>query len=390
MGICVERVVRKLTFRHSAPPFTIQRLCELAWKPFQQHTSIGKYLRAIEKNLLVTTTYDVGGQDGENGEPLQGGFSGGLNGSLGPRSRASSVSSSSSTSSQNIPLFSPIPFLVERRIINPDGTPVSSPATLPDATASSDTDVPTSALSLNLNITARQTATEDIAMDGTDGGRPGTPMHNVSQESMFLAGGSGTRSGEKPDDAPLNHLALSTSAVAVLAAQTNGNKTSNGHETSASSAGSDSSGSTSDKAHEPFTGRVDELDAGPLLHHATPGTASDPHQLHLAPDATTTTGVAHHQEGTGERGTMTPHAMSDRPQAISSTTDLNAVVVHGDKEMDAPPPPAGPGGARVIRGMPRTLSVASSLNDRFVSGEILEANVPEERGAGADDEPATS
>lgn len=346
----------------SAPPFTIQRLCELAWKPFLQHSSIGKYLRAIEKNLLVTTTYDNGEQDGENGEhPASGGFPGGMNGSLGPRSRASSVSSSSSTSSLNAPLFSPIPFLVEKRIINPDGTPVSTPATLP-GTSSSETDVQTSVLSLNLNISKRPTGDEDVAMNGTDGDRPGTPMHSVSQESMQLA--SGAR-GDKTDLEPLNHLALSTSAVSVLA-QTNGN----GHEM-----GKPAADSSTDKAHEPFTGRVDELDAGPLQQttttHASP---SDPHQLHLPADPSAV--GAHHQEGTGERGTMTPHAMSDRPQAISSTTGLNAVVPHApQRETEMDPPPVGKDGGRVIRGLPRTSS-SVSLGDRFVSGEILEANVP--------------
>jgi hypothetical protein len=348
----------------SAPPFTIQRLCELAWKPFLQHSSIGKYLRAIEKNLLVTSTYDNGEQDGENGEqPASGGFPG-MNGTMGPRSRASSVSSSSSTSSLNAPLFSPIPFLVERRIINPDGTPVSTPATLP-GTASSETDVPTSSLSLNLNISTRPTGGEDIAMNGADGDRPGTPMHGVSQESMQLAGVRDDRT----DQEPLNHLALSTSAVSVLAQNGNG---SNGHEM-----GKPLETST-DKAHEPFTGRVDELDAGPLQHTTTHASPSDPHQLHLPPDASAA--GAHHQEGTGERGTMTPHGMSDRPQAISSTTDLNAVVPHAatrETEMMEPPLPMGKDGGRVIRGLPRTSSMVS-LGDRFVTGEILEADAKPE------------
>ncbi|KAJ7273575.1 PPP4R2-domain-containing protein [Mycena haematopus] len=40
------------------PPFTIQRVCELCLYPKQNYNSVGKYLRAVEKSLLVTSTYD--------------------------------------------------------------------------------------------------------------------------------------------------------------------------------------------------------------------------------------------------------------------------------------------------------------------------------------------
>ncbi|KAJ3047052.1 hypothetical protein HK097_000275, partial [Rhizophlyctis rosea] len=39
------------------PPFTLQRLCELAIRPTEHHKSVWKYLRAVEKCLLVTS-YD--------------------------------------------------------------------------------------------------------------------------------------------------------------------------------------------------------------------------------------------------------------------------------------------------------------------------------------------
>ncbi|KAF7338410.1 hypothetical protein MVEN_02066800 [Mycena venus] len=42
----------------SNPPFTIQRVCELCLNPKQNYNSVGKYLRAVEKSLLVTSTYD--------------------------------------------------------------------------------------------------------------------------------------------------------------------------------------------------------------------------------------------------------------------------------------------------------------------------------------------
>ncbi|KAJ7172618.1 PPP4R2-domain-containing protein [Mycena filopes] len=42
----------------SNPPFTIQRVCELCLHPKQHYNSAGKWLRAVEKSLLVTSTHD--------------------------------------------------------------------------------------------------------------------------------------------------------------------------------------------------------------------------------------------------------------------------------------------------------------------------------------------
>ncbi|KAF8212382.1 PPP4R2-domain-containing protein, partial [Mycena galopus ATCC 62051] len=46
-------------FDSCVPPFTIQRVCELCLNPKQNYNSVGKYLRAVEKSLLVTSTYDT-------------------------------------------------------------------------------------------------------------------------------------------------------------------------------------------------------------------------------------------------------------------------------------------------------------------------------------------
>ncbi|KAJ9111696.1 hypothetical protein QFC19_001055 [Naganishia cerealis] len=383
-----------------APPFTIQRICELAWKPFLQHTSIGKYLRAVQKNVLVTTTYDVTYGAVESSEQQASGGAGrlgraGLNGHTdGPRSRASSVSSTSSTSSQSTPLFTPIPFLLERNLINPDGTPVSSPAIRPRSPPSaSDSDVPTSALSLNLKISTRSSQSDnirDVNMEETgmdSENRPGTPLHEFNQQSIFRGETSNDERESIPQRPPPNQSTASTSGVASSAAQ---------HISNGSPNGSPLPSSLDTVANEPFTGRVDELDAGPLLQPAGSPDPSDPHQLHLplSDDGFTETDVSAqpHQEGTGERGTMTPHAMSDRPQAISSTTDLTAVppisLLHSaahHQPIDTPP--ASPSGGRTLRGLPRTASVSSSLNERFVSGEILPPNVPRneaEKAGGAE------
>lgn len=41
------------------PPFTIQRICELCLHPKEHYKTVGKYLRAIEKSVLVTSTWDA-------------------------------------------------------------------------------------------------------------------------------------------------------------------------------------------------------------------------------------------------------------------------------------------------------------------------------------------
>ncbi|RUS19407.1 protein phosphatase 4 core regulatory subunit R2 [Endogone sp. FLAS-F59071] len=40
------------------PPFTIQRLCELLTKPTEHHKTMIKYLRAMEKVVMVTSSFD--------------------------------------------------------------------------------------------------------------------------------------------------------------------------------------------------------------------------------------------------------------------------------------------------------------------------------------------
>lgn len=42
-----------------SPPFTIQRICELCIYPTKQYKTVGKYLRAVEKTLLVTSSWNA-------------------------------------------------------------------------------------------------------------------------------------------------------------------------------------------------------------------------------------------------------------------------------------------------------------------------------------------
>lgn len=56
----------------SASPFTIQRICELLVEPRKQYSRIDKFMRAIEKNILVVSTTEPGRtrHESENGESL--------------------------------------------------------------------------------------------------------------------------------------------------------------------------------------------------------------------------------------------------------------------------------------------------------------------------------
>lgn len=79
-----------------SPPFTIQRVCELCLHPQKQYKYVGKYLRAVEKSLLVTSTWDA--------FPLS--ESDANHTALPSTSFGGAMLSTPST-----PIFSPIPFL---------------------------------------------------------------------------------------------------------------------------------------------------------------------------------------------------------------------------------------------------------------------------------------
>ncbi|KAG1832147.1 PPP4R2-domain-containing protein [Suillus variegatus] len=52
-------IFRQLHEFDDDPPFTIQRVCELCVQPKQHYKALGKYLRAVEKSLLVTSSWDA-------------------------------------------------------------------------------------------------------------------------------------------------------------------------------------------------------------------------------------------------------------------------------------------------------------------------------------------
>lgn len=70
-----ERMKRTLLERLDAfnsAPFTVQRICELLTEPRKQYTRIDKFMRAVEKNILVVSTQEPGRRrsDSENGDSL--------------------------------------------------------------------------------------------------------------------------------------------------------------------------------------------------------------------------------------------------------------------------------------------------------------------------------
>ncbi|XP_028156453.1 serine/threonine-protein phosphatase 4 regulatory subunit 2 [Ostrinia furnacalis] len=58
----------------TSAPFTVQRICELLTCPRKQYHRVDKFMRAIEKNILVVSTREPGIQrhiEIENGEPME-------------------------------------------------------------------------------------------------------------------------------------------------------------------------------------------------------------------------------------------------------------------------------------------------------------------------------
>ncbi|XP_013194949.2 serine/threonine-protein phosphatase 4 regulatory subunit 2 [Amyelois transitella] len=58
----------------TSAPFTVQRICELLTYPRKQYNRVDKFMRAIEKNILVVSTREPGSQrhiEAENGEAME-------------------------------------------------------------------------------------------------------------------------------------------------------------------------------------------------------------------------------------------------------------------------------------------------------------------------------
>lgn len=114
-------------FDEGNPPFTVQRVCELALRPRQHYKTAGKYLRALERALLVTSTWD-------QYPPVPPGEANGAD-----DVDDTLASSAASLRLATTPIFSPIPFLHEdarARSRSRSRSPPISPLLLPHASAS--------------------------------------------------------------------------------------------------------------------------------------------------------------------------------------------------------------------------------------------------------------
>lgn len=58
----------------SSAPFTVQRISELLTSPRKEYNRIDKYMRALEKNILVVSTTEPGRRSTENGEGIMNGL----------------------------------------------------------------------------------------------------------------------------------------------------------------------------------------------------------------------------------------------------------------------------------------------------------------------------
>ncbi|KAF8626367.1 hypothetical protein AX15_005018 [Amanita polypyramis BW_CC] len=98
------------------PPFTMQRLCELCLYPRKQYKSVGKYLRAVEKSTLVTSTWDSfpATLEKQSDIPIPIGL----------------TLSAGRNSTPATPLFSPIPFLHDDARRSKSCSPPPSPLAL--------------------------------------------------------------------------------------------------------------------------------------------------------------------------------------------------------------------------------------------------------------------
>lgn len=280
-------------FVPSSPPFTIQRLTEVLLDPRTFHSTVGKHLRALERILLVTSSWSP--PSPPIGLLTSGSAATALDMSLDPSTTTSS-SGSSAPRYVNTPLFSPIPFLVREE--EETNRPLMSPLMLgtPMAGAISpmgsegglggdeDGDEDDQQRARNLFMAARPPHLPDpVVVDDMDSG----PHYDDSAVALELD----TAEGATRATTMTGQLATSPSIT-----------------------------TSTDEAPPLLTNelRVDELDAGPI-----PGAA--------AGDAAASSSLA---AETGElsprpsQQQQQPHLLSPHPTALSSTSSFLDTTEH--------------------------------------------------------------
>lgn len=238
------------------------------------HSTLGKFLRAIEKALLVNTPWET---PSYTYIPSQTRIGNGAFSNLGSTSSASSDAGSDEDSlmppGSMTPMFSPIPFLRQDELGEP--IPMDIDGQEPGNRSLED------GLMSPLNL-------EGAHGNGTDG-------------SFRFGDAPGVRSPTpEPDDMQDNSPTKSSPPSKDSTSPT------------AFSASTIMPAGSSDPGHQSYLGRVDELDTGPL--NATipqNGSKTDGRDEEIV------------TPGTGEGGNMTPHGMSDKPVPLSSTTVVN-------------------------------------------------------------------
>ena len=101
---------------HLSAPFSVQRLCELCVNPKTHYNCVGKYLRAVERSILVTSTHDAFPPLTEQEKDSFG--------------RGATLLGPARQSAPATPLFSPIPFLHQDARRSQSASPPPSPLAL--------------------------------------------------------------------------------------------------------------------------------------------------------------------------------------------------------------------------------------------------------------------
>ncbi|CAK9784073.1 hypothetical protein CC85DRAFT_254066 [Cutaneotrichosporon oleaginosum] len=252
----VEKVAQRIEDLPYAP-FTVQRLAELLLAPTRLHSTLGKFLRAVEKTINVTTAYA-------------------------PPSYTY-VPPPSVLSMDNIgtPSASPSPATMDVDSTVPPGsmTPMFSP--IPWATGEND-------------------ALGEPMMDVDDG--PGDD--GLMSPLMLNEGGSvfASQQGRSPTPEPEDDAETRKSPERGGRRESEGASGSSGRPVAGGSGNSGRAEAEGggDPGNTPYLGRVDELDMGPITSNG-----------HHGEEPAT---------GVGEAGNMTPHGMSDQPVPLSRTT----------------------------------------------------------------------
>ncbi|WWC69265.1 uncharacterized protein I206_103203 [Kwoniella pini CBS 10737] len=325
----LEKVVAILD-EMDVPPFTIQRFSELLLEPTKYYSTFGKFIRAIEKTLLVTTPWEQPSYIPISSTSF-----------TVPQTHSTAGSSSSSSDNgydsdstmppgSTTPMFSPIPFLAQQNDLSLEGAGSSS---------------------------------HEGGMNGTtnrqlDDGLMSPLMLN--EESGMFGSSSNPRSPtpEPEDSAAQEEVENDIDMKEEIP------------ERPIVAQGQYESVEHSDPAHQSYLGRVDELDTGPIktsppIEYTNSSSSSSlskngqNHRHSLSPENIPV-------PGTGEGGNMTPHGMSEKPVPISSTT----VVIKDEKEKEKQ--------QRTIASLPRTTS-EKSLRERFVSAGADAEKTSEEK-----------